>query len=194
MDSAARYELRALLRNLHRKGQTIIHVTHDYEEAVSLATRIGVMDMGKITQIDTPEKIFRHPKSQFVARFVGIRNFIKGDLSHPLGANGETAEFRSSGGILFSVLTEEPGGTGFLMIRSEDITLSVSPFHTSARNSFEGLIMDIVPARMGIEVLVDMGEEIAALITRPSMERLNLKSGMKVCLQIKASAARFFRE
>ena len=54
----------------------MVHVTHDYEEAISLASRIGIMEHGKIVQIDTPQNIFHHPKSEFVADFIGIKNFF----------------------------------------------------------------------------------------------------------------------
>ncbi|MCK4349485.1 MAG: ATP-binding cassette domain-containing protein, partial [Candidatus Krumholzibacteria bacterium] len=80
LDVSARSGMRALLRRLNRSGITMVHVTHDYEEAIALATRIGVMERGTIVQTGPPDEIFRRPASEFVASFIGIRNFFPGVL------------------------------------------------------------------------------------------------------------------
>ena len=61
LDRGARSEIRSLLRRLKRRGIIIIHVTHDYEEALSLADRVGVMEEGTVSQIDSPAKIEKFP-------------------------------------------------------------------------------------------------------------------------------------
>ena len=76
MDTRLRSGTRSLLRKIHRAGQTIIHVTHDYEEALSLGNRIAVMDHGNILQTGTPDEVFHSPRNGFVAHFIGIRNFF----------------------------------------------------------------------------------------------------------------------
>jgi len=193
LDVHSRRELHSLLRRIHRQGQTILQVTHDYEEAVSLATRIGVLENGGISQMDTPEEIFRHPKSEFVARFIGIKNFLKGNLN-VRGPAGNEARLFHINDLKMTVLTDEEGGPGFIMIRSEDITLSSAPVPTSARNAFEGIIKDIFPARKGIEVIVDIGVDLAGLITRESLEQMGLECGKKVWVIFKAAAGKFLRE
>lgn len=60
--------------------QTAMYVTHDQEEAFTLADRVVVMNTGLIEQIGTPEEIYRHPKSPFVARFMGMNNFLPGEV------------------------------------------------------------------------------------------------------------------
>src|SRR5208337_4192722 len=77
LDSRIKSELRSQLRKIYRQGQTILHVTHDYEEAVSLANRIAVIHNGSISQEGTPEEVFRNPRSEFVAHFTGVRNFFR---------------------------------------------------------------------------------------------------------------------
>jgi len=76
LDVSARDELRQLLRRIHRRGRTILHVTHDYGETVSLASRIAVMESGTISQMGTPSEIFTQPQSEFIARFVAPRNIV----------------------------------------------------------------------------------------------------------------------
>ena len=80
------------------------------------------------------------------------------------------------------------------MVRSEDVGISNAVSRTSARNEFEGPIVDIVPAGGGVEVIVDIGKgkpvEVAALITTESLRELELSCGKKVWVSFKASAAK----
>ena len=57
-------------------GITTVFVTHDQEECFSISDRVAVMNGGVIEQYDTPENIYAHPKTEFVARFIGFENFI----------------------------------------------------------------------------------------------------------------------
>jgi ABC-type Fe3+/spermidine/putrescine transport system ATPase subunit len=167
------------------------------------------MERGIIAQTGKVEDIFQHPKSEFVARFIGIRNFFKGHLEQPRHQSG-LKQFRT-GSLDFSVLTDRPAGDGFVCIRSEDVTirnLDSMAKPTSARNNFEGTIVDIVRASLGIEVIVDINTdksnlinkenstplEIAALISNESVKTLNLHCGKKVILSFKASAVKYVEE
>jgi molybdate/tungstate transport system ATP-binding protein len=190
LDPQARTELRALLRKIHRKGQTIIHVTHDYEEALSLATRVGIMEKGTIVQTGNPTEVFQHPSSEFVARFTGIRNVFPVTLEVSASPPPELS-IAVLNNLRIQVLSDATAGPGILLIRSEDIILSSQRTESSARNCFSGSIKDIVPVRLGLEVYVDIGVEMAVLITRDSALKLNLQSGNEVWLSFKASAARF---
>ena len=71
-------ELKSLQRQL---GITFVFVTHDQGEALSMADRIAVFDQGKIMQIDTPENIYRRPRNQFVANFVGASNILPPEIT-----------------------------------------------------------------------------------------------------------------
>ena len=190
LDVHAKDTMRSLLRALQRGGQTVIHVTHDYEEALALATHVAIIENGGIAQTGTPARIFQHPKSEFVARFVGIRNVFPGRLEGENDVNGDTITFNSNG-VLFSVMTCKKHGEGTMLVRGEDIILSAHRMESSAKNCFQGKITDIVPARLGAEVYVDIGVEIAALVTNASAENLGLRDGNNVWISFKASAARF---
>jgi spermidine/putrescine transport system ATP-binding protein len=74
---AMRYELKAMQKTL---GITFIFVTHDQEEALTMADRIAVMDRGKVLQVGTPEEIYESPNTKFVADFIGETNFVHGTL------------------------------------------------------------------------------------------------------------------
>jgi molybdopterin-binding protein len=168
----------------------IVHVTHDYAEAASLGKRIAVMEAGTVAQVGTVEEVFQRPRSEFVARFVGIRNFYKGRLQNEYAEKASARRFDTAG-LTFSILTDSSAGEGYVCIRSEDITVSNQPSRTSARNSFEGEITDMAPARGGVEVIVDIGVEVAALITCESVKMLELQRGKKVRVSFKASAVNY---
>ncbi|MHC4658488.1 MAG: ABC transporter ATP-binding protein [Planctomycetota bacterium] len=194
LDTKSRCEMRALLRKINAAGQMIIHVTHDYTEAVSLGTHIAVMEGGTIAQVGTVEEIFQRPKSEFVARFVGIKNFFKGRLEAARQQPASTRRFNTDG-LVFSVLSDSPAGEGYICLRSEDVTIGSEPGRTSARNNFEGTIVDIMPAGVGVETIVDIGVgdriEVAALITSESVKLLDLHRGKKVWVSFKASAVKY---
>ncbi|MFT4727217.1 MAG: putrescine transport system ATP-binding protein [Granulosicoccus sp.] len=82
LDKRLREQTQFELMNIQDKlGITFVIVTHDQEEAMTLATRIAVMDQGKFVQIGTPAEIYESPKTQFIASFIGSANLIHGEVS-----------------------------------------------------------------------------------------------------------------
>ncbi len=187
LDVQAKSKMRSLLRKINQSGQTIIHVTHDYEEAIALASRIAILEKNSISQIGIPEEIFRHPKSKFVANFIGIKNFYRGELKK----ESETFGVFKTKNIEIYVATNANAGTGNLILESEDITISKTCFESSAKNRFPGKIIDIEPARLGIEITVDIGVPVSALITQNSLEKMELKLEDEIWINFKASSARY---
>lgn len=79
LDKQLREQMQLDIRELHRQlGLTIVFVTHDQEEALTMSDRIAVFNKGKIEQIATPREIYDYPQTQFVAEFVGATNLITG--------------------------------------------------------------------------------------------------------------------
>src|SRR5262249_10273224 len=79
LDKKLREQMQVELRLLQRTvGITTIFVTHDQEEALTLADRIAVMEHGEIVQSGTPSEIYERPRSRFVSDFIGISNFLEG--------------------------------------------------------------------------------------------------------------------
>lgn len=189
LDIKSKTEIRKLLRKINRAGKTIIHVTHDYEEAVSLANRIAIMEEGEVIQIGTPDTIFAYPKSEFVASFVGIKNFLKGNL---VKNNSSDIGFFSVNDICINVATNTEAGECYLMLGVENITISNKLTTNSAQNHFKGTVTDIAPAALGAEINVDIGVNIIALVTRESLKNLDIKTGKTVVVSFKATACKIF--
>ncbi len=174
--------------------QIVIHVTHDYIEAARLATTVGVMEQGRIIQSGSVSDICHNPASEFVARFAGIRNYLKGTLSDSSESDTDLRLFHCYGLKMF-VISHAKAGQGCVIIRSEDVTLSNVVTQTSAKNSFKGFVLEVVPTYTGIEVIIDIGVkrplELAAIINRESADKLDLRKGNKVWANFKASAIKF---
>lgn len=186
IDSKLRSNLRALLRQINRMGLTIIHVTHDFDEAVSLANHIAIMNQGSIVQSGTPQEVFGNPANGFVAHFTGIRNFFKVSIKKQNGL----CIAHPAKGIPVAISEATENNTGYILIRNEDILLSPSAFESSALNNFEGTVTDIFPSRSGMEVVVDVGIILHAQISHESADRLKLGPGQKIWVHFKASSVK----
>lgn len=190
LDIQLRSGTRSLLRQLNQKGQTILHVTHDYEEAAILGQRIAVVENNTIAQCGTYDEIFHHPRSSFIANFIGIRNFFKGRLL----TNKAGSKQLEVNGVIINILTDHPDGNGYAVIRSEDIFLSSEPVESSATNILRGVITSIEPARLGFEIGINAGIPLIASISKESIEKLGLENGKEIWAGFKSTAVRFVNE
>jgi len=115
LDLKLRKRLQIELAQIHRDvGTTFVYVTHDQEEAMSMATRIAVLNDGRIEQVGTPHEIYHRPTSAFVADFIGESNFIEVDV----GAEGRAA---LDNGAEVPAPARERRGRATLMVRPESI-------------------------------------------------------------------------
>ena len=188
IDPPTREDLQRELARLHGAlGTTTIHVTHDFEEAVALGDRIAVMNAGRIVQVGPPEEIFRRPASEFVARFVGVRNILQGDLQP--GKDGY--KLLALNGIRIAVVTELTGRV-HASVRPEDIFIFQELRRSSVRNTFRGRIVEITDRGTLLYVTVQLPPDLTCVITRRSLEELELAVGQEVSIGFKASAVHVF--
>lgn len=189
LDPETRESVQQELRKLHGElAITILHVTHDFEEAIALGERIAVIGEGLLKQVGTPEEIFRHPNSEFVARFAMTRNIFQGKATRKT----EGDFIFDTGGTEFTVATGTEGNC-YASIRPEDILISKEPVRSSARNCFPGTITRIIDKGSIIYVTVSIPPDLACLITRHSFEEMELAEGTKVFLTFKASSIHLFQ-
>ena len=132
LDAKLRVKMRVEIRRLQQKfGFTAIYVTHDQEECFAISDKVAIMNHGVIEQMDTPSAIYNHPKTEFIARFVGFENFLnlKKDGENYLAEDGSRIQ-----------VTEKKDGEQFkACIRPEDI--QIVPEGESAVNPLSGEIV-----------------------------------------------------
>jgi putative spermidine/putrescine transport system ATP-binding protein len=123
LDARFRLEMRTEILRLHRQtGSTTVYVTHDQEEALSMADRLVVMREGVIQQVDTPENVYAHPVNLYVANFMGYRNVFELDLT---SASGGVVELQEPG-LHLRGSAREPldGKRAVAAVRPEDFLVS----------------------------------------------------------------------
>ncbi len=126
LDSKLRESMRFELRSLQKKvGITAVYVTHSQDEALTMSDLIVVMKDGKVQQVGTPLEIYHEPKNKFVAGFIGIANFLKGEKLDDLQGY---ENYKLSNGCVISAKNEKinPGKVGQnseIVVRPENIVL-----------------------------------------------------------------------
>jgi putrescine transport system ATP-binding protein len=143
LDKKLRGETQFELMHLQeRLGLTFIIVTHDQQEAMTVADRIGLMDRGRLIQVATPPEIYEQPNSRWVADFVGEVNLLEGRVLET-DAQGTVLECPAAGRLRGAPANgAEIGGTAWLAVRPEKVRVArEQPF--ASENSFAGEVMSI---------------------------------------------------
>jgi putative spermidine/putrescine transport system ATP-binding protein len=178
LDAKVRQQLREQIRLLQQQlGTTTLFVTHDQEEALSMADRVGVMRQGKLEQIAAPDELYADPATPFVAEFVGVMNRIPGELQ--------------SGGTVLVLGTNVPvRGQGTVGVDGNAVDVLVRP---------EGLKMEVTEHGNGIvttrtflgsvtRVGVQLSEDVAVRIDKSSAEAAALAPGTSVSVTLPPEA------
>jgi putative spermidine/putrescine transport system ATP-binding protein len=133
LDRKLRQEMRVEIKDLHRElGKTIIYVTHDQEEALTMSDRVVVLQFGRVAQVGAPLEIYESPCNPYVAGFVGEANFIEGSVVRMIG---DRVELHTASGPVHAAATRQlrVGSRVLAMIRPEGCRL-----HSPGRAVAEG--------------------------------------------------------
>jgi iron(III) transport system ATP-binding protein len=144
LDAKLRQEMRSEIRRICKEfGLTGIYVTHDRDEALSMADRLAVMDSGRLAQVGTPQEVYRNPASRMVAEFIGETNLIEAKVLQPMTEEGFYRVGTDFGQLLARPNREDwqpLAGTRVLVsVRPEALTFTSSE---DASNNFPGHITD----------------------------------------------------
>ncbi|RYY16001.1 MAG: ABC transporter ATP-binding protein [Alphaproteobacteria bacterium] len=158
LDRRLREQVQIEIRDLHQRiGSTVLFVTHDQGEALTMSDRIAVMDAGRIVQIGAPADIYRHPQNRFVASFVGESNLLEADV---VQRRGDTATLRSRSGYVFEAAMRQPIGAGqaTVLVRPERITIE----REVAANTMMATVQSalFLGELLRIEVRTEVGETL----------------------------------
>jgi molybdate/tungstate transport system ATP-binding protein len=175
LDPRFRDEIRYSLKQLHEQlDTTLLMVTHDFDEALYLAGRVGVLSNGRMEQVGAAAEVFQRPATPFVAAFVGMKNIFPGRL------RDENIEFAGLSCPLPGRVGDEPG---HVALRPEDIVLSRQGEFAPRLVTFSGVIERIVPAGLWHELTVRCrGTCFAVVLGRREMIQKNFSEGESVSL------------
>jgi putrescine transport system ATP-binding protein len=144
LDKKLRGETQFELMQLQEKlGLTFIIVTHDQQEAMTVADRIAVMDHGRLIQVATPPEIYEQPNSRWVAEFIGEVNLIEGrvvetDAGGTVIANAAAGQMRAAASA-----EAKAGDTVWVALRPEKVRIALEPPATAANNCVSGQVWNI---------------------------------------------------
>ena len=144
LDKKLRGETQFELMQLREQlGLTFIIVTHDQQEAMTVADRIGVMDRGRLIQVATPAEIYEQPNSRWVADFIGDVNLIEGRVVDA-GAGGTTIASAHAGQIRAATSSDaKPGDTVWVALRPEKVRIAHEPPAAAGENCVAGQVASI---------------------------------------------------
>ena len=142
LDRKLREHMQTEIKQIQRRlGITVVYVTHDQEEALTLSDRIGVMHRGRLEQLGAPADLYERPRSRFVADFIGESNFLPGRV---VGGAGAAVAFETRRGAKLHA-TAGPGatpGAAVLFVRPEKIALAREP--DDQGDAILGTVRDVV--------------------------------------------------
>ena len=172
LDAKVRLQLREQIRTLQQRlGTTTLFVTHDQEEALSMADRVGVMRNGRLDQIAAPDELYTDPATAFVAEFVGVMNRIPGELQ------GDQVTVL---GHAIPVRGHRPGQSAVdVLVRPEGLRLEVV-------ENGNGIVTTRTFLGSVTRVGVQLSGDVAVQVDRPSAEAAALAPGASVAVSLPA--------
>ncbi|MDH3633988.1 MAG: ABC transporter ATP-binding protein [Gammaproteobacteria bacterium] len=173
LDKRLREQTQYELMNLQEKlGVTFVVVTHDQEEAMTLSTRIAVMDVGRFQQIGTPTEIYEFPNSRLVANFIGNANMFEGRVTEN-GTDHVVVESKDPACNFYidHGMSIPEGSKVWVALRPEKIKISKQAPGESSTNNIKGMVSDIGYLGGTSTYRVLIGDQRIVEITSPNLNR-----------------------
>jgi len=186
LDRQTKARLWPEMRSLHERLKvTTIHVTHDFDEAALMASRLGVMEAGRLVQVGSTEEVFHQPRTPSVAAFVGMENLFPA-VAEPASAGSSLVEIAP--GVRLVVRGHHSGPVS-VAFRSEEVAISgEEDARSGAEDSHEGQIVAVVPLQSAVRVVVDVGVPVVATIPRTEIRQRMPELGQRVTCRVPAEA------
>ena len=169
LDKKLREEMQLELKNVHQEFQkTMVHVTHDQDEAFTLADRIGIMNDGRLVQTGEPREVYRNPKNRFIEEFIGETNFIEGRIAERTD-DELTVDLEIGTRVVVPIRNETsdltPGATVSVSLRPEALTIhersaaDENPIAVNGgdRHQITGTISDLLYRGSTVRYFIDTG-------------------------------------
>ncbi len=164
LDKQLREHMQLEIKHLHeRLGITVVYVTHDQSEALTMSDRVAVFNNGRIQQLAPPAALYERPENAFVAQFIGENNELSGIVQ---GRSGEEVEVLLDGGLSVKALAVncgEQGSRTTLSIRPERVALS-----DSGPNTTKGRVKELIYLGDHIRCLMEIAERQTFVVKLPN--------------------------
>ena len=182
IDAQKKEDYIKLIKKIRGKyGISIIYVTHNFDEAITLSEKLVVIKNGEKIREGTPKELINNPDDLWIASFVKEKNIFKGKFKGNL--------FCVDGSEICFHTPFFKDGQGFLSLRADEIIISKEPLDSSALNVYEGEIIELINMNYNSQIGVNSGNILfKVIITNRSLERLNLKKGDKIFIHFKANS------
>jgi len=189
LDKNLREQMQYEIKHIHERiGITVVYVTHDQSEALTMSNRIAVFNDGKIQQISSPDVLYEKPDSSFVAQFIGENNQLKGKVK---SVNGENCIITTESGDDIEALKINVNSTGdssLVSLRPERVAINSSE---KFENNFDAKVKELIYLGDHIRSRVEVCGNDQFIVKVPnSYMGANLKEGATVKLSWKASDSR----
>jgi molybdate transport system ATP-binding protein len=175
-------------RHVRDAGMPVVLVAHEFADVAGLASRVAVMEAGRIVQSAPPLELVAAPLTPFVAALAGV-NFIRGVASR----RGDLTHIRPREGGAVLVSTDAGSGEVAAVVSPWDVAVSVEPPGGSALNSVVGPVVHLTTVGNRVRVSVGSIPLVVAEVTEQSARRLGLAPGMRVVASWKATGTRLVR-
>lgn len=170
LDRALREQMKGEIRRLHRElGITVLYVTHDQEEALTLSDRIALMHQGRIVQLGSAADLYERPNSPFVASFIGESTLIEGTVESDADRRPALRPHRNSRLLLAGCGTATTGGRAVIVLRPEKLRLQ--PID-SASDGLAAQVVDLIYVGDTTRVVLDLGEGVTVTAKLPNRRDL----------------------
>ncbi len=182
LDKNLRLDMQIEIRRIQRElGVTTVLVTHDQEEAMSMADRIAVMNAGRVEQFDTPEAVYDTPQTLFVATFVGTANLVEGRLAQR--HDGGWALEAAAGGALALARAAPCSREGAVVLAARPEHLAIGAPGPGALPATVGMALPLGPSLV-YELALDDGRPLKVTMPRTS-DGVRLAAGDRVCVSLR---------
>lgn len=183
LDKQLREQMQLDIRDMHKRlGLTVVFVTHDQSEALTMSDRIAVFNKGNIEQIGTPLEIYEKPKTDFVAQFIGETNLIKGIVAS-IDDNFIRMKINDTELKVTKINGVKLGEEIAISLRPEWITLSKDPLTND--NMLPGTVRDTV--YRGEHTRIDVDTQIGKVIVRSDRMNSNFVSNNRLIINFNAN-------
>ncbi len=185
VDLAERPAIAAAIRE-SLLGRTGVIVTHELEQVVSLGDRLAIMIEGTVVQQGPVGDVMGQPASEAIARTVGVTNVYEGKVA---ARDGPTVTVQTDGVQMIGAGEIEIGRLVRVLVPAETVTvLQPTSAGGSARNRWAGIIRDMAPVGRLVDVVIDVGVPLRAILTPGAIDELGLEVGGDVVAAVKASS------